>query len=84
MRQIVRNSDQLLQAQDTGGNFVDHRTKQSLLLLWILSMIMVDEKLKDGENKSTENRTAVALEILKIGVRVLKKKMNKMAIKILP
>ncbi|HGJ5876626.1 MAG TPA: hypothetical protein ACHBX0_09880 [Arsenophonus sp.] len=47
-------------------------------------MIMVDEKLKDGENKSTENRTAVALEILKIGVRVLKKKMNKMAIKILP
>ncbi|WP_182853321.1 hypothetical protein [Arsenophonus endosymbiont of Aleurodicus floccissimus] len=34
---------------------------------------MVDEKLKNGENKSTANRTAVALEILKIGVRVLKK-----------
>ncbi|WP_334473150.1 relaxosome protein TraM [Arsenophonus sp. PmNCSU2021_1] len=39
---------------------------------------MVDEKLKDGENKSTANRTAVALEILKIGVRVLKKKNEQM------
>ncbi|WP_334472882.1 relaxosome protein TraM [Arsenophonus sp. PmNCSU2021_1] len=35
---------------------------------------IIDEKLKDGENKSTANRTAVALDMLKIGARVLKKK----------
>ncbi|HGJ5865102.1 hypothetical protein [Arsenophonus nasoniae] len=35
---------------------------------------MIEKKLQDGENKSTENRTAVALEMLKIGGRVLKKK----------
>lgn len=35
---------------------------------------MIEKKLQDGENKSTANRTAVALEMLKIGARVLKKK----------
>lgn len=35
---------------------------------------MIEKKLQDGENKSTANRTAVALEMLKIGGRVLKKK----------
>jgi hypothetical protein len=35
---------------------------------------VIDKKLQDGENKSTANRTAVALEMLKIGARVLKKK----------
>ncbi|MDR5610328.1 hypothetical protein [Arsenophonus sp.] len=35
---------------------------------------IIDEKLKDGENKSTANRTAIALDMLKIGARVLKKK----------
>ncbi|HGJ5856529.1 hypothetical protein [Arsenophonus nasoniae] len=34
----------------------------------------IEKKLQDGENKSTANRTAVALEMLKIGARVLKKK----------
>ncbi|PAV02848.1 hypothetical protein CBG25_08515 [Arsenophonus sp. ENCA] len=35
---------------------------------------IINEKLKDGENKSTANRTAIALDMLKIGARVLKKK----------
>ncbi|WGM03263.1 hypothetical protein [Arsenophonus nasoniae] len=34
----------------------------------------IEKKLQDGENKSTANRTAVSLEMLKIGARVLKKK----------
>lgn len=42
---------------------------------------IIDNKLNDGENKSTANRTAIALEILKIGARVLKKKMKKAVIK---
>lgn len=37
-------------------------------------LYLIDEKLKYGENKSTANRTAIALDMLKIGARVLKKK----------
>ncbi|HGJ5876610.1 MAG TPA: hypothetical protein ACHBX0_09785 [Arsenophonus sp.] len=35
---------------------------------------IIDEKLEDGENKATANRTAIALDMLKIGAKVLKKK----------
>ncbi|CAA2931354.1 hypothetical protein [Arsenophonus endosymbiont of Bemisia tabaci] len=35
---------------------------------------IIDEKLKDGDKKSTANRNPIALDMFKIGERVLKKK----------
>lgn len=50
------------------------KNRHALLKIPFTIMDFIDDKLKDGENKSTANRTAVALEMQKIGVRVLKKK----------